>query len=259
MVFEDKDGNVLKTQVVDKDASATPPEAPAVEGYTFTGWEGNYTSVTQDEIVTAKYSKNAPVTYTVTFVDHDGSIIEAVIVESGSSATAPTAPTRDGYTFIGWDKAFDNVTSDMTVTALYEQNAVITDPTFVVGNATASNGDTVQIPISVVNNPGIASIVIQASYDESILTLSEVSFNDEIKGNTMISQTLTSPIELRWLVGISEVQGDFMFATLTFEVSNTALSNDETSIIVTYSEDEVYNLAEENIPFNIVNGKIVIK
>ncbi|MCL2152817.1 MAG: InlB B-repeat-containing protein, partial [Oscillospiraceae bacterium] len=34
----------------------------------------------------------------------------------GGAAIAPIA-TRSGYTFIGWDKTFDNVTSDITVTA----------------------------------------------------------------------------------------------------------------------------------------------
>ncbi|MCL2153819.1 MAG: InlB B-repeat-containing protein, partial [Oscillospiraceae bacterium] len=38
------------------------------------------------------------------------------IVPQGGAATAPIA-TRNGYTFVGWDKTFDNVTSDITVTA----------------------------------------------------------------------------------------------------------------------------------------------
>ncbi len=30
-------------------------------------------------------------------------------------------PTRDGYTFSGWDKDFDHVTENLTVTAIYEK------------------------------------------------------------------------------------------------------------------------------------------
>ena len=43
-------------------------------------------------------------------------------MEYGGSATAPDAPDVEGYTFTGWDKEFDNVTSDLTVKAIYEIN-----------------------------------------------------------------------------------------------------------------------------------------
>ena len=121
VVFKDKDGDVLKTEIVDEGASATPPAAPEVEGYTFTGWEGNYSAVSQDEIVAAKYVENAPVTFTVKFVDWNEDVLKTETVRKGSGATAPADPTRDGYVFKGWDKAFDNVTGDMTVTAVYEE------------------------------------------------------------------------------------------------------------------------------------------
>jgi len=62
-------------------------------------------------------------TYTITFVDWDGTVLKSEQVEEGQSATAPAEPTREGYTFIGWDKEFSNVSADLTVTALYEQNA----------------------------------------------------------------------------------------------------------------------------------------
>lgn len=39
----------------------------------------------------------------------------------GDAADAPDAPHIDGYEFAGWDKTFDSVTEDMTVTALYRE------------------------------------------------------------------------------------------------------------------------------------------
>ena len=65
-----------------------------------------------------------PVTqYTVTFKDWDDTTLKTQTVNSGASATAPSDPTRAGYTFTGWDKTFTNVTSDLTVTAQYTQNS----------------------------------------------------------------------------------------------------------------------------------------
>ena len=63
--------------------------------------------------------------YTVTFKDWDGTILSEQTVVEGASATAPTNPIRDGYNFIGWDTSFSNVTSNLVVTAQYEQIEVV--------------------------------------------------------------------------------------------------------------------------------------
>ncbi len=60
--------------------------------------------------------------YIVTFKDWDGTVLKTEEVEQGQSATAPTDPTRENYTFIGWDKEFSNVQSDLIVTAQYTIN-----------------------------------------------------------------------------------------------------------------------------------------
>jgi|GEM_PF-6746602 len=58
--------------------------------------------------------------YEVTFVDHDGTVLKTETVERGKAATAPQDLTRSGYIFTGWDKAFNYITGDLTVTAQYE-------------------------------------------------------------------------------------------------------------------------------------------
>ena len=93
-------------------------------------FKGNHkqsnTSVTLSNLVyTVEYTEPV-VTYTVTFKDWDGSVLKTEEVESGSAATAPSNPSREGYEFIGWDKTFSNITSDLTVTAQYRKVYVVT-------------------------------------------------------------------------------------------------------------------------------------
>ena len=60
--------------------------------------------------------------FTVTFLDGQGKTLKTETVKKGEDATAPSAPTRDGYTFNGWDKEFSNVTQDLTVTAQWKKS-----------------------------------------------------------------------------------------------------------------------------------------
>ena len=74
-------------------------------------------------------------TFTVTFKAAGGTWSDGtttdkeVTVESGQAATPPEEPTRDGFTFDGWDTDFSNVTSDLTVTAIWKENTTPPEPT----------------------------------------------------------------------------------------------------------------------------------
>ena len=118
VTFMDWDGTVLKTETVEHGHAAAPPADPEREGYTFIGWDADLSSVADDLTVTAQYQIN---TYTVIFLDWDGSLIMAESVEHGHAATPPPAPTREGYTFIGWDADLSSITDYLTVCALYEE------------------------------------------------------------------------------------------------------------------------------------------
>lgn len=116
--------------------------------------------------------------YTVTFKDWDGTVLKTETVASGGSASAPTNPTRSGYTFSGWDKDYNNVTSDLVVTAQYTKNPIITftqnsggyvlcNGTKYVGNSTVSvqRGSSVDITVYANENYYIKSIQMSGFED----------------------------------------------------------------------------------------------
>ncbi len=113
--FVDYDGTEISTQTLDEGAAVKVPENPTRENYRFIGWDKTIVTATEDVTVTAQYIRR----YTVVFVDHDDTVLKTEVVDSGTDATAPENPTREGYRFDGWDGTYTAVTSDVTVTAKY--------------------------------------------------------------------------------------------------------------------------------------------
>ena len=120
VTFLDYDGSVLKTEMVEDRKSATAPVDPTRDGYTFVGWDVDFSNVLSDLIVTAKYS----IVYIVRFIDYDGSILKIQEVFSGESATPPSV-NRYGYRLIGWSIDYTNVVSNMDTTAQYEPISIL--------------------------------------------------------------------------------------------------------------------------------------
>lgn len=104
VTFVGMDGEVVKEESVREGESATAPAPPEAAGYQFTGWSGNYTSVTKDETVTAQYT---PILYSITYVlagGANGENPETYTIESGD-VSLQDATGREGYVFAGW---YDN-------------------------------------------------------------------------------------------------------------------------------------------------------
>ena len=138
------------------------------------------------------------------------------------------------------------------------QDNVSSAPQFVVSSKDASSGETVEITVALKNNPGIASIVLSVMFDNDALTLTEVTYNNSIGGQTVQPQTMNSPTTLYWINGFADAEGDFVLATLKFTVKSDATVGDH-SITLSYNADDVYDISETNLPFEIVNGKVTVK
>ena len=126
-----KDGNSeYAKQVLPSGTLATRPDAPAATpGYTFGGWnkaDGTAWDYASDKVTDniTLYAKWAANTYTITFDTAGGSEIAPITQDYGTVITAPEAPTREGYTFIGWDKEIPTtmLAENMTVTAQWKIN-----------------------------------------------------------------------------------------------------------------------------------------
>ena len=120
-------GGTYATQIVQAGEKAIEPDVPSRQGYQFTDWYLDDTKydfaapVTGDMTLTAKWTAKS---YTITFDTNGGSDIGHITQDYGTQITAPADPTREGYTFIGWDKAIPATmpAENMTVTAQWRIN-----------------------------------------------------------------------------------------------------------------------------------------
>jgi len=144
-------------------AGETPTKATDDQyTYTFAGWTPDVVTVTGDAIYTATYTSKTN-TYTVTWVDEDGTILETdkdvvygSMPEYNSETPTKSADNQFTYTFAGWDPEIVTVTGDAIYTATYttqtntytvtwvdEDGTVLeTDEAVAYGSMPAYNGET---------------------------------------------------------------------------------------------------------------------
>ena len=103
IAFDTNGGSEIAPITQDYGTEITAPDNPTRKGYTFIGWDTEIpkTVPAENMTVTAQWEINR---YTITFDTAGGSDIAPITQDYGTNITAPADPTREGYTFIGWDR-----------------------------------------------------------------------------------------------------------------------------------------------------------
>jgi hypothetical protein len=115
------DGEIYKTYSVAYGTKITPEAEPEKEGYTFSGWsEIPETMPAKDVTVNGTFTINS---YTLTY-KVDGEEYKSFTVKYRDPITPLEAPTKEGYTFSGWDGLPRSMPAqDVTVTGTFTINS----------------------------------------------------------------------------------------------------------------------------------------
>ena len=252
-----KDGEkVLETQTVEYEAAATAPDTARLsppEGMHFAKWDKNFSKVTEDIEVSAVYEINF---YTVIFKNGE-TTLKIEKVKHGDSATPPNnPPDTPTAKFVGWDKSFDNVTSDLIVNAKLEKQKYTL--TFIDHNDQEIHKKVLEWGAPVEEEYYTANGKVEENitgpfqyegwYDQSD---TEKTIIDDFSELTMPTRDLTYVLKLRLM---DSAIGDFKVNTpadFTFTESNTAefsvMPNEGTTLHAGVTYKYIWTINKDNV------------
>lgn len=194
--------------------------------------------------------------------EESGNIAYWVCNECGkyfSDADGTQVITLEGTVLSATGHHFDNgvCTACGAKDPAYQTNAVIE-----AGSLTTYPGDTIKVPISVRNNPGISSIKLTVTYDPAVLGYKGCTFNEALTSiagsQTVVNDTQSGRVVLSWVVAnaaYTDAKGDI--AVLDFEVKSVA-ENTSSPVSISYEPESTFdnNLVDQK--FLIKNGTVQV-
>ena len=266
ITFDTVGGSAIAPITQDYGTAVTAPANPTREGYTFMGWDKAIpaTMPAENMTVTAQWKVNS---YTITFDTAGGSTVAPITQDYGTNITAPADPTREGYTFLGWDKEIPKTmpAENMTVTAQWKDTEKPTGEIKISGNSwkTFLNNitfglffkDTQTVTINAADNSG-ETVTVEYLLSNKELTKAEL--------DGMTFTVYTAPF------GIDPDNEYIIYVKLTDTAGNTdyicsdGIVLDGTSPVITgiengktYCEAQTVTVDEKYIDTVKVNGNTV--
>lgn len=225
--------------------------------YTVKGYAQNEVFV--GEMSTMSQKVKVHNTYTVKFVDYDGTLLNKQTVAYGQDAAVPASPKRTGYSFKGWDTDYNNVTSSLTITAQYIQKSfsvtfkdangnIIDTPQKVLYGESAEEPDSSNIAgfigwnkdFSYITSALIVSAVVEND-DNLPFTVSDATAKREGESggytvNFKVTNTSDSKRIARAVVALKTTTGKFLTLTESSAFTLTAVNEKTMKVVVPYTK-----------------------
>ena len=216
---------------------------PERAGYNFIGWfnaaengvqisQNSRVEITSNQILYARWQQIVTTTTSTT------TSTTSTMTTSTTTTTTTTAP-------VVTIKPDDVINDDDTAIIISDVNAEV--------------GETVDISIDISNNPGIASLGFELSYDPEC-----VEFIDSVNGTIMgesyfecVNNPKNNIIFVQWINFENDITESGTILVLTFKVLDDVTS-DSTKIGISCKNDDIKNLEDQIIPVKIKSGNITI-
>ena len=248
--FDDGSANIPAEQTKTYGTALTlSSETPVKDGYTFKGWATEEGSTTVVYSPGAQYTNNEWVILYAVW-EKNPATLSSIAIESMPTKTtyqigdaldtsglklkltysdSTTESVTTGFTTSGFSSAtagtktvtisYGGKTTSFTVTV---EEAAVTGAKYEITNVTGVAGSTVEVYVSVANNPGIISLRNTITYDTSALELIAVQDCGLLAGYTTPSATITSPYTLRWADSLATANNtkNGQLVKITFQIKD---------------------------------------
>lgn len=177
---------------------------------------------------------------------------QQIVTTTTSTTTSTTSTTTTSTT--------TTTTTTAPVVTIKPDDVINDDDTaIIISDVKAEVGETVDISIDLSNNPGIASLGFELSYDPEC-----VEFVDSVNGTIMgesyfecVNNPKNNIIFVQWINFENDITESGTILVLTFKVLDNVTS-DTTKIGISCKNDNIKNLEDQIIPVKIKSGNITI-
>jgi len=143
------------------------------------------------------------------------------------------------------------------VAAMAAESTVAGTVRMQVSSASAQPGGTVDVLISVTENPGVASLKFSVEYD-SCMTLTNVELGSNFGSYITTPVPYTNPQPITVISPLQDVAGTGVLATLTFAVSGEAEDGYAAGVRISHDPDDVFNGSDAPVALSAENGTVFV-
>ena len=227
----------------------------AAAGYSYGEVENNPFAINWC-LATLKVDDTSELLTTLTFRIKDGAT-------AGEYPLTLTILDPEDFYNVAWDTV-EFALDDGSVTVVDDapivpDEPVFTEPTIVVSNAEGEAGDTINVTVSIKNNPGIVSARLRLGYDANTLQLIEAVNGDFAAAGYSYGEVENNPFAINWcLATLKEDDTSELLTTLTFQIKDGAAAGEYPLTLTILDPEDFYNVAWDTVEFALADGSVTV-